>query len=177
MTQLTYIPPRRLRLRLKPGGSARGSVDGAWWPRSRSLPTELPAIVHGLLVRSPHLERIAYRFLDWEPGVPDRLDVDGLHLHLDGYAMQTPGTIQFVGSTGVLVLAIIPPDSADEPAHHAMMAAAGRENTQSASELAAAVSIGSLGLDELTSAEGAWDSEGGHLEEGRHGRAPRTAWF
>ena len=34
-----------LRLRLKPRGPVTGFVDGGWWPRSRDLAAELPALL------------------------------------------------------------------------------------------------------------------------------------
>ncbi|MEU2162428.1 DUF5994 family protein [Streptomyces sp. NPDC019208] len=39
-------PPARLST--TPAGSAPGFPDGAWWPRSRDLLRELPALVHVL---------------------------------------------------------------------------------------------------------------------------------
>jgi hypothetical protein len=41
-------PPRlTLRLKLKPKAPTTGYVDGAWWPRSRDLSAELPALLGG----------------------------------------------------------------------------------------------------------------------------------
>lgn len=35
-------PEKTPRLRLKPKAPTTGYVDGAWWPHSADLPTELP---------------------------------------------------------------------------------------------------------------------------------------
>ncbi|GAC54102.1 DUF5994 family protein [Gordonia amicalis] len=53
-------------MRLKPADSVRGSVDGAWWPRTRDLVTELPDIAQAMDFRLPHLERVGYQIADWD---------------------------------------------------------------------------------------------------------------
>ncbi|MEJ8670336.1 DUF5994 family protein [Streptomyces sp. MS1.AVA.1] len=40
--------PPLVRLRLAPLGAVALRVDGAWWPRSRSLLTELPPLIGAL---------------------------------------------------------------------------------------------------------------------------------
>jgi hypothetical protein len=44
-------PRYPLRLRLRPKALTTGYVDGAWWPRSRDLAAELPALLAVLTVR------------------------------------------------------------------------------------------------------------------------------
>ncbi len=39
------------RFRLKPTAHASGYVDGAWWPRSDDLTTELPGLIAVLSIR------------------------------------------------------------------------------------------------------------------------------
>ena len=51
-----------LRLRLKPAHRSCGSVQGAWWPRTNQLHTELPLLLAALCaaggIRRPgHLRR------------------------------------------------------------------------------------------------------------------------
>jgi hypothetical protein len=41
---------QHLRLRMKPRGPVTGFVDGAWWPRSRNLAAEVPALLAELVV-------------------------------------------------------------------------------------------------------------------------------
>jgi hypothetical protein len=55
-----------LRLKLKPKAPASGYVDGAWWPRSLDLPTELPALVEVLAIRLGHVERVSYHLGAWD---------------------------------------------------------------------------------------------------------------
>ena len=51
-------PRYPLRLRLRPKALTTGYVDGAWWPRSRDLAAELPALLAVPAVRlggvAPH---------------------------------------------------------------------------------------------------------------------------
>jgi uncharacterized protein DUF5994 len=42
-----------IRLSLKPSSSARGAVDGAWWPRSTDPTIELAALIEALGAREP----------------------------------------------------------------------------------------------------------------------------
>ncbi|MFL6122246.1 DUF5994 family protein, partial [Actinophytocola sp.] len=69
-------PPTPLRLRLKPKAAATGYVDGAWWPRSRDLAAELPALVTVLAVRLGRISRVAYALSSWD-ATPRRFEVDG----------------------------------------------------------------------------------------------------
>jgi hypothetical protein len=90
---------RALRLKLKPKGPATGYVDGAWWPRSLDLSTELPALVEVLAVRLGRVERVSYHLGAWD-AAPRRIHVVGRLLRLGGYRLQNPHTVDVVGLTG-----------------------------------------------------------------------------
>jgi hypothetical protein len=49
-----------LRLRLKAKAPTTGVVDGGWWPRSRDLATEVPALLAVLAVRPGAVEVVSY---------------------------------------------------------------------------------------------------------------------
>ena len=53
------------RLRLKPKGPPSGHVDGAWWPRSDDLTTELPDLIAVLSFRLGEIDRVTYNFNEW----------------------------------------------------------------------------------------------------------------
>ena len=53
------------RLSLTPSGSARGVVDGAWWPRSTDPVVELVALSEALGVRRVPVRRIALNMPGW----------------------------------------------------------------------------------------------------------------
>ncbi|PKV90050.1 hypothetical protein BX283_7711 [Streptomyces sp. TLI_146] len=63
-------PPARLTL--KPDGPSRGLLDGAWWPRSRDRPCELPALTDVLDTVWGRITRIAVNPEHW-PVIPRRV--------------------------------------------------------------------------------------------------------
>ncbi|HSX96150.1 MAG TPA: DUF5994 family protein, partial [Streptomyces sp.] len=71
------VPAARLALRTDgANGASRGLLDGAWWPRSRDLLVELPALTHVLDPLWARITRIAVNPTHW-PVVPRRVPVDG----------------------------------------------------------------------------------------------------
>ena len=56
---------RTPRFRLKPTADSRGYVDGAWWPRSDDLTTELPPLIAVLSVRRGAISRVTYDLHEW----------------------------------------------------------------------------------------------------------------
>lgn len=135
MNAPTAHPPRQLRLRLKPADSALGSVDGAWWPRTRDLVTELPDIAQAMDFRLPHLERVGYQIADWDVPAGRKIPIGGGTVHLEGFTSWAPGVIRFSCPTGTLTLLVLRPDTISDAAHDTMMRASERTNTQSAESL------------------------------------------
>ncbi|MFC0105984.1 DUF5994 family protein [Kibdelosporangium aridum] len=130
------IPPlnpsrERTRLRLKPAGSISGYVDGAWWPRSRDLAAELPALAEVLSVRLGVVWRVVYALTSWEPA-PRRIRLDGRDVRLEGFRSQDGNVISVIASDRRRIrLLVIPQDMTEVASHDAMMAAAGRDNSDS----------------------------------------------
>jgi uncharacterized protein DUF5994 len=85
----------RPRLRMKPDTPPSGVVDGAWWPRSRDLADQLPALLIELWDRLGGVERVSYNLTAW-PGAPRRISVDGRLVRLGGYRTQDPLSIDLV---------------------------------------------------------------------------------
>ncbi len=128
-----------LRLKLKPKAPVTGSVDGAWWPRSLDLPTELPALVEVLAIRLGRVERVSYHLGAWD-AAPRRIDVDGRPLRLGGYRAQNPHTVDVVGSTGRrITLLVLPPSTEEAIARQVLMQAGRRDDADSIDELFAPV--------------------------------------
>lgn len=75
-------PTRTPRVRLRPRQSARIAVDGAWWPHTDNLTTELHELVSAVTPRLGHVARVAY---DWNAlsiaqdaiDPPDGIDISG----------------------------------------------------------------------------------------------------
>jgi uncharacterized protein DUF5994 len=60
------------RLSLKPSSSARGAVDGAWWPRSTGPAIELAALVEALGAQRTPVCEIALNRTGWD-STPHRI--------------------------------------------------------------------------------------------------------
>ncbi|MET9625860.1 DUF5994 family protein [Lentzea sp. NPDC006480] len=121
-------PRYSLRLRLRPKALTTGCVDGAWWPRSRDLAAELPALLAVLAVRLGEIPRVSYNLTEWD-SAPRQIAVAGVRVRLNGFWSRPPSTVDVVaGDRRRLTLLLVPPDTEPSAAHHCMMRAAQREN-------------------------------------------------
>jgi hypothetical protein len=129
------LPRLTLRLKLKPKAPTTGYVDGAWWPRSRDLSTELPALLAVLAIRLGVIQRVSYNLTSWD-AAPRRIQLDGRPVRLGGFHTQHPHTIDVTGTTGPrLTLLVLPPATNPSTAHEILMSAARRGNVDSVDEL------------------------------------------
>jgi hypothetical protein len=137
-TKMVNEPPQlTLRLRMKPKAPTTGYVDGAWWPRSRDLAAELPALLAGLVIRVGQVQRISYNLTEWD-AVVRRLDIGGHRVRLGGFNSQGANTIDVIGSDQVrIVLLVVPPKTLPAAAHAMSMTAATRDNTDRVGDLLA----------------------------------------
>jgi hypothetical protein len=130
-------PQHTPRLRLKPKAPTSGHVDGAWWPYSTDLPSELPDLLAVLSVRLGTIGRVTYKLAEW-PNAPRRFTTDGRTVRLAGYNLQPDNTLQVSGLGGEnLLLLVVPPSTAPDVAHEAMMAAAAPRNASTVGDLLA----------------------------------------
>lgn len=141
-------PRMRSRLWLKPEAPVTGYVDGAWWPRSRDLTTELAALAKVLAVRLGSIERVAYALSTWDTAT-SKADVDGVRVRLEGFTYEDQNVIHMTGSNGDRIsLLVVPPEKtgpADRPVEFLVPATlpAPREATEDSA--------------------GRWESDGGRL--------------
>lgn len=90
-------PEHTPRLRLKPKAPISGYVDGAWWPHSDDLLTELPDLLAVLLsVRLGPIDRVIYNLAEWVQA-PKKLPTDEHVVRLAGYNRQPINTIEVLG--------------------------------------------------------------------------------
>jgi hypothetical protein len=134
----TAKPPwHALRLRLKPKAPTTGYVDGAWWPRSRDLSTELPTLLAVLAIRPGRIERVSYNLTGWHPA-GRRLPIEGGVVRLEGFHAQRPDTVTISGQGRQrLTLLVIPPEAAPAAAHQVLMTASQRGNLDNIEDLLA----------------------------------------
>lgn len=128
-------PRYPLRLRLRPKALTTGYVDGAWWPRSRDLAAELPALLAVLAVRLGEIPRVSYNLTEWDTA-PRQIAVDGVRIRLNGFWSRPEHTVDIVAADRRrLTLLLVPPDTDPSAAHQIMMSAAHRENADTVVEL------------------------------------------
>ncbi|MEV7357989.1 DUF5994 family protein [Kitasatospora sp. NPDC091276] len=127
-----------LRLLLTPDGSAPGRLDGAWWPRSRDLVAEIPALAVELDERWGRVTRVVLNPTHW-PVIPRRIPVAGRMVHAGWFLQEQDENEIMVRSYAPrrLDLLVVPPQSGEAEAAKLMNAAADPANTRTASELIA----------------------------------------
>jgi Family of unknown function (DUF5994) len=159
--QNSTVPAHTPRLRLKPKAPRSGYVDGAWWPHSDDLATELPDLLAVLSVRLGRIDRVLYNLNGWAPA-PRKLVTGGRAVRLDGYRRQPINTIEVLGLDLVrLTLLVVPPYADANSAHNAMMTAAQPNNAATVDGL---LVISPRDQDRGTLVAGAqerWESGGG----------------
>jgi hypothetical protein len=108
---LATEPPRQpLRLKLRTKAPTTGYVDGAWWPRSRDLSAELPALLAALAVRLGRIQHMSYNLTDWD-AAPRRIIVDGRPVYLGGVHSRSH-TVDVIGPNEPrITLLVIPPET------------------------------------------------------------------
>jgi hypothetical protein len=122
------------RVRLKPPGPTTGHVDGAWWPLSRDLTAELPALLEALAPRAGEIEQVTYHLSDWDC-TTRRLVTAGSSVRLGGYHTQHPDTLDVISAHVRLTLLVIAPDTAPAAADRVLDAAADPSDTGAVDEL------------------------------------------
>ncbi|ORA07846.1 DUF5994 family protein [Mycobacterium arosiense] len=137
-----HTPPLRTpRLRLKPKAPPSGFVDGAWWPHSDDLMTELPDLLAVLSVRLGPIGRVIYKLTEWSTA-PAKLAFGAHIVRLDGYRLQPLNTVEVLGlNRAKIVLLVVSPHTDPGQAHAVMMTAAGPNNALTVDTL---LSIGAL---------------------------------
>ncbi|WP_237532579.1 DUF5994 family protein [Streptomyces sp. SID8352] len=152
------------RLALKTDGTSRGLLDGSWWPWSRDLQSELPALTDVLDPLWGRITRIAVNPEHW-PVIPRKIPVSGHIVKVGWFTPEIdPHKLLLSYGTDRFDLLVVPPETGAESAARLMAAASEYEGPHlTASALIAAeearqgVSVAGhpLGPEE------AWEYEGG----------------
>ncbi|MES9523253.1 DUF5994 family protein [Streptomyces capoamus] len=113
-----------VRLALKTDGPSRGLLDGAWWPRSRDLLSELPALTDVLDPLWGRITRIAVNPTYW-PVIPHEIPVGGHVVKAGWFTPEIdPHKLLLLSyGTGRWDLLVIPPETETESAARLMAAA------------------------------------------------------
>lgn len=122
------VPTARLALKSGSPSAGPAGLDGAWWPRSRDLTSELSALADVLDPLWGRITRIAVNPRNW-PILPPRIYVNGHVVKVGWFTSELdPHQITLLSYTaGRWDLLVIPPET-ETPAAARLMAAAS-ENT------------------------------------------------
>jgi Family of unknown function (DUF5994) len=148
-------------LRLKPTPRCSGHVDGAWWPRSDDLMTELPDLIAVLSARQGDISRVMYNPCEWTT-TPAELVSGERAVQLDRSCGQPPNTVEVLDTKGNKVALLVVPAHIDpDHAHAIVMAAAAPGNVSTVDAL---LMISVKDRESRTKRDAArerWDSRGG----------------
>lgn len=158
-------PDPRPRLRLKPKAAHTGHVDGAWWPSSGDLLTELPGLLSALSVRVGSIRRVKYNRSEWATA-PAEFVTDGRTVRLDGYKRQPVNTLEVVGADRrPITLLVVPPRTNPDQAHETMVTAAAPKNDSSVDALLVISESEREARTQRAKAEERWASRGRDLRQ------------
>jgi Family of unknown function (DUF5994) len=154
-----------LRLRLKPAHRPREFVQGAWWPRTSQLLTELPLLLAAL---SPHVgsvDRVIYDEDGWAPA-SSRMEFQGRSIILEGSSDTSTNTLSVIGKGfGRFVLLVVPPFTNPPRAYTAVMTASKPDDVSTPDELLAIRPREAQDRRLAQLAHQRWESEGGPLRQ------------
>ncbi|GAA1854666.1 hypothetical protein GCM10009836_38420 [Pseudonocardia ailaonensis] len=92
----------RVRLR---GGPATGMIDGAWWPRTSGLASEIPTLMGALAPAVGTVTRVGFHRADWSEADRSRSAVGPVEVDGAGAARHT---VRVRGSHGSRTLLVLP---------------------------------------------------------------------
>ncbi|MFI6419503.1 DUF5994 family protein [Streptomyces sp. NPDC050842] len=128
------VRPGTALLRLETTHSREGVLDGAWWPRSRDVATELPALIQALTGHLGPITRVGLDTDAWGE-VPTRLVIDDQVVRLDSYPVGDDTVLITRGDNDHFALLVVPPHTTADAARAAMARAVDAGNVTQAAEI------------------------------------------
>lgn len=155
------VPSPPVRLSLTPASPVPGALDGAWWPRSRDLHRELPALTDVLDAHWGRITRVSVNPARW-PVVPRKVPATGHTVKVGWFTdEQDPHKLILLSYTaGRWDLLVIPPETSAAAAARLMASAATVGSLVTASGLMASETAIRDARDDL-SREEEWETDGG----------------
>ncbi|MEV7519311.1 DUF5994 family protein [Streptomyces sp. NPDC091371] len=135
------IQPGVAVLRLETTRSREGPLDGAWWPRTRDIGAELPALIRVLTGHLGPITRVGVDAYAWD-GIPPRLVIDGQVVHLDSDPVGDDTVLITRGHNDHFTLLVVPPDTTADAAREAMARAVRADNITQAAQILVATTHG-----------------------------------
>ncbi|MEV5277449.1 DUF5994 family protein [Streptomyces sp. NPDC051994] len=128
------VEPGTALLRLETTSSREGLLDGAWWPRTRDIETELPALISVLTGHLGPITRVGVDASAWNR-LPTRLVIDDQVVHLDSDPVGDDTVLITRGHNDHFALLVVPPDTAADAAREAMARAVRADNITQATQI------------------------------------------
>ncbi|MEV0225528.1 DUF5994 family protein [Streptomyces sp. NPDC050704] len=139
-TSIEPVLPGTAVLRMETTPKRTGTFDGAWWPRSRDIGSQLSGLVIALTARLGTITSVGLDTSDWDE-TPGHLVVAGHTVHIDWSAVGDSTMIVTRGAQDHFLFLVIPPQTAPSPAHAAMAMAVRDDNAVSAEHVLAAAGV------------------------------------
>ncbi|MDJ0382491.1 DUF5994 family protein [Streptomyces sp. G-G2] len=144
------VRPGTAVLRLETTQSRTGLLDGAWWPRSKDIAAELPALIRVLVEYLGPITRVGLDTEAWNV-LPTRLLIDDRVVHLDSDPVGDDTVLLTRGDNDHFALLVVPPDTTLDAARTAMAQAVRADNITQAAQILLAP-VGDPGTAEPTAA-------------------------
>lgn len=128
------VKPGTALLRLATTHAREGILDGAWWPRSRDIGAELPALVAALTEHLGPLVRVGLDSDAWEE-LPTRLIIDDRVVHIDSFPVGDDTILITRNDQDLFSLLVIPPHATPDAARTAMARSVRADNLAPAKQI------------------------------------------
>lgn len=134
--QIVSAPETRRPLRLKLGSApGQDRLDGAWWPYSRDLESEMSDLVQQFPPAHGPISRAVYSLRDWDTA-PRELVAGQRVITVDAFPSDdTHVLIVQLGDGRRLTLLVVPPDFTPGQGEEALLAGSTAGNRHTAGEL------------------------------------------
>jgi len=128
------VKPGTALLRLATTHTREGILDGAWWPRSRAIGAELPALVTALTEHLGPVTRIGLDAGAWEE-LPTRMIIDDRIVHIDSFPVGDDTILITRSDQDLFSLLVIPPHATPDAARAAMARSVHVDNIAQAEQI------------------------------------------
>ncbi|RPF34635.1 DUF5994 family protein [Streptomyces sp. TLI_185] len=128
------VKPGTAVVRLETTHDRQGVLDGAWWPRSRDITAELPALITALTEYLGPITRVGLDADAWE-ALPARMTVDGRVVRIDSSPVGDDTVLVTRGEQDLFSLLVVPPHTRPDAARAAMAEAVRSDNVTQAAQI------------------------------------------
>ncbi|MFD7947551.1 DUF5994 family protein [Streptomyces sp. NPDC059744] len=134
------IVPGAAVLRMETTSNREGIFDGAWWPRTRDIASQLPRLIDALVARLGPVARVGLDASAWDDA-PGHLVIGGRTVHIDWSAVDDSTMIVTRGDQDHFSFLVIPPQASAAAARAAMAMAVQDGNCTPAEQILMGVGI------------------------------------